>query len=172
LSSDPALGTLPTMDHDERAALLQRYADGAAEVRNAVQDLTDAELDAAPANDPDADGWTARQIVHHLADSEMTSAIRLRRLIAEHEPAIAAYDEAEYARRLHYDSRPIDASLDAMEAARRSSLDLLHHLTDEEWQRRGTHTESGPYDVEGWLRIYTDHAHDHADQIRRAAASR
>jgi hypothetical protein len=155
------------MDHDERAALLQRYAHGAAEVRKAVQDLTDAELDAPAADDPTG-GWTARQVVHHLADSEMTSAIRLRRLLAEDAPTIAGYDEAEFARRLHYDTRPIDASLDAMDAARRSSLDLLHHLREDEWPRAGTHTESGSYSVETWLRIYAAHASDHADQIRRA----
>jgi hypothetical protein len=162
------------MDHDERAALLQRYADGAAEVRTAVRDLTDADLDARPSNadDPsDPDPWTARQVVHHLADSEMTSAIRLRRLLAEDEPTIHGYDEAEFARRLHYDTRPVDASLDAMDAARRSSLDLLHHLTDDQWRRKGTHTESGAYSVEDWLRIYAAHAHDHAEQIRRAAGS-
>ena len=155
------------MDHDERDALLQRYADGAAEVRKAVQDLTDDELDA-PAKDDPTNGWTARQVVHHLADSEMTSAVRLRRVLAEDRPTIAAYDEAEFARRLHYDTRPIDASLDAMEAARASSLELLHHLTEDEWQKQGTHTESGAYSVEDWLRIYVAHAHDHADQIRRA----
>ena len=155
------------MDHDERAGLLQRYADGAAEVRKALQDLTDAELDARPHDDPTS-GWTARQVAHHLADSEMTSAIRLRRLLAEDDPTIHGYDEGEFARRLHYDTRPIDASLDAMDAARRASLDLLHHLTDDEWQRAGTHTESGAYSVEDWLRIYAAHAHDHADQIRRA----
>src|SRR3954452_23546631 len=155
------------MDHDERAALLQRYADAAAEVRKAVRDLTDDELDAPPSDDP-TDGWSARAIVHHLADSEMTSAIGLRRLLAEDAPTIAGYDEAEFARRLHYDARPIQDSLDAMDAARRSSLDLLRHVTDDEWQRAGTHTESGRYSVEDWLRIYAAHAHDHADQIRRA----
>jgi hypothetical protein len=98
----------------------------------------------------------------------MTSAIRLRRLVAEDDPRIDGYDEAEFARRLHYDERPIDASLEAMDAARRASLDLLRHLTEDEWQRSGTHSESGAYSVEEWLRIYAAHAHDHADQIRRA----
>ena len=155
------------MDDAERATLLQRYADGAAAVRKAVDGLTDEQLDA-PAEDDPTGGWTARQIAHHLADSEMTSAVRLRRLIAEDDPTIAGYDEAGFARRLHYDARPIGPSLDAMEAARASSLDLLRHLTGDEWRRTGTHTESGSYNVETWLRIYADHAHDHADQIRRA----
>jgi hypothetical protein len=41
-------------------------------------------------------------------------------------------------------------------------------LSEEEWGRVGTHTESGPYGVEDWLRIYAAHCHDHADQILRA----
>ncbi|MFN2614162.1 MAG: hypothetical protein ABR552_05015 [Actinomycetota bacterium] len=44
-------------------------------------------------------------------------------------------------------------------------------MTDEEWSRSGWHTDSGPYSVELWLRIYANHCHDHADQIRRARAT-
>jgi hypothetical protein len=41
-------------------------------------------------------------------------------------------------------------------------------LTPAEWDRSGEHSESGPYSVDRWLRIYAEHSHDHADQIRRA----
>jgi hypothetical protein len=61
--------------------------------------------------------WSAREIVHHLADSEMTAAIRLRRLLAEERPAIQGYDQEEFARRLHYD-RPHEASLELFRAVR------------------------------------------------------
>jgi hypothetical protein len=100
----------------------------------------------------------------------MTSAIRLRRLIAEEDPLIQGYDQDEFARRLFYD-RPIASSLEAFRFARESSADILERLSDAQWQRRGTHSESGPYSVEMWLEIYAQHAHDHADQIRRARAS-
>jgi hypothetical protein len=150
----------------DRAELIDRYRTGAADVLAAVAGLTDAELDRQPAPGE----WTARQVVHHLADSEMTSAIRLRRLLAEDSPDIAGYDEAEFARRLHYDSRPIGPSLDALVAARETSAQLLDHLTGPEWARAGTHSESGTYSVGDWLVIYAAHAHDHADQIRRAVA--
>lgn len=152
---------------EDRADLLRRYVDGPAAVRKAVDGLTDEQLDA-PATDDPTNGWTARQIVHHLADSEMTSAIRLRRLLAEDDPAIAAYDENAFARRLHYDDRPIDASLDAMAAARATSASILERLTDDQWERAGTHEESGRYAVDDWLRIYAAHGEDHAEQIRRA----
>ena len=100
----------------------------------------------------------------------MTSAIRLRRLIAEDAPLIVGYDQEEFARRLFYD-RPIDASLDAFKAARACTVEILERLTPEQWTRTGTHSETGTYSVERWLEIYAQHAHGHADQIRRARAS-
>ena len=154
------------MDAQTRKGLIDRYKDGYRQVADALAGATDAELDAHPA----LGKWSAREIVHHLADSEMTSAIRLRRLIAEDEPRIDGYEEAEYARRLYYD-RPIQPSLDAFKAARATTADILERMTEGEWQRRGTHSESGPYSVERWLELYAAHAHNHADQIRRARAS-
>ena len=149
-----------------RDELVERYAAGPAVVRNAVAGRTDAELDRRPSSG----GWSAREVVHHLADSEMTSAIRLRRLLCEEAPVIAAYDENEFARRLHYDVRPVEPSLAALDAARATSVDLLRRLTAADWERAGTHTDSGRYSVDDWLRTYADHAHDHADQIAEALA--
>ena len=147
----------------DRTPLLDRFRSGVDELEAAVDSVTDAELDE-PA--PDG-GWTVRQVVHHLADSEARAFIRLRRLIAEDEPMILGYDEPEYARRLHYDRR-IDASLGVVRAVRAASLELLESLTPAEWERRGTHSEGGAYSVDDWLRIYASHPHDHAGQIRAA----
>jgi hypothetical protein len=113
--------------------------------------------------------WNAREVIHHLADSEMTSAIRIRRLLFEDEPVIGGYDEAGYAVAFHYADRPIEPALAALRAARSTTVQILQGLDDAAWARQGTHTESGPYGVEDWLRIYAGHAHEHADQIRRAA---
>jgi hypothetical protein len=147
----------------QRSELLKKYKEGYAVVAAALEGATEAELDRRPARGK----WTSREIVHHLADSEMTSAIRLRRLIAEDNPTIVGYDQEDYARRLHYD-RPIAASLAAFKAARDSTGELLDRLSEAEWAREGTHSESGSYSVLRWLEIYADHAHGHADQIRRA----
>jgi hypothetical protein len=152
------------VDETERTVLIDRYRTGAADVDAALAGITDEELDRSPA---EADSWTARQVAHHLADSEAMAYIRLRRLIAEDDPVIAGYDEPEWARRLHYD-RPIASSVAVLAAVRAASLDLLERLTDAEWSRSGTHGDSGAYAVDDWLRIYANHSHEHADQIRRA----
>jgi hypothetical protein len=151
------------MDKETRKRLLDQYKEGYRVVSEALVGATDEELDARPGPDK----WSAREIVHHLADSEMTSAIRLRMLIAVDDPKIYGYDQDAFARRLHYD-RPLEASLDAFKGARRSTAEILDCMTEEEWQRAGTHTEHGRYDVARWLEIYAAHAHQHADQIKVA----
>jgi DinB superfamily len=143
--------------------LLDRYASGVADLEDALAGITEADLDRPQPGDE----WTARQVVHHLADSETMAYIRLRRLIAEDEPVIHGYDEPEWARRLHYE-RAIEASVAVVRAVRSASLQLLETLTPAEWARTGTHSESGPYSVGRWLETYADHTHEHADQIRRA----
>src|SRR5438270_13545620 len=74
--SRPAPAVRVVVTPTERRALIDRYAHGHQAVLEALSGATDAELDARP-----AEGWSAREVVHHLADSEMTSAIRLRRLL-------------------------------------------------------------------------------------------
>jgi hypothetical protein len=64
--------------------------------------------------------------------------------------------------------RPLEASLDALSAARRSTAELLDRMSEADWQRSGTHSESGRYSAERWLEIYAEHAHEHAEQIERA----
>ncbi len=144
----------------DRAALVEKFRTGYSAVAAAVAGLSDAALDASAGPGE----WTPRMVIHHLADSEATAFVRLRRLIAEDDPEIVGYDEAEFARRLHYD-RPVSASLAVLVAVRAASLELLDRLTEQEWDRAGTHSESGRYSVDDWLRIYAVHAHDHAEQI-------
>lgn len=158
------------MERKERDALIDTYRNSYQAVVGALDGITETELDARPA----PDHWTAREVVHHLADAEMRSAIRLRTLLVEDEPVIQGYDEAAFARRLHYGERPIEASLLALRGSRETSAQLLDLLSEDDWARKGTHTESGPFGVEDWLRVYAAHPLEHADQIRqcRQAASR
>jgi len=153
------------MDHVERAVLIAQYATGYDVVADAIDGATEAELDGREAPGE----WSPRQVVHHLADSEMTSAIRIRRILVEDDPLIQGYDQEAFADRLHYE-RPIETSLLAFRAARDSTTDLIQRLSDDDWLRAGTHSQYGRYTAEDWLRDYAAHAPDHADQIRRARA--
>lgn len=156
------------MDAATRTGLIARYRDGVAEVEAAVAAVL-AQGPGAIDRRPAPDEWSARQVIHHLADSETMSATRIRRLVADDEPiVIQGYDEPAWALRLHYD-RPIEGSLALLRAARAATADLLDRMTDADWARTGTHNESGPYSAERWLQIYAAHGHDHAEQIRRAA---
>ena len=111
--------------------------------------------------------WSAAEIVHHLADSEMASALRLRKLLTEDHAVIYGYDQEQYASRLKYNSRDIGPALEAFRAARSTTAQILNEMSDEDWKREGWHSESGAYSAERWLRIYADHAHNHASQIAR-----
>jgi hypothetical protein len=154
------------MERDEREKLMAQYADGYRAVAEALLKITPEELDARPS--PDA--WSTREIVHHLADSEMTAAVRLRLLLAEDRPAITGYDQDEFARRLHYD-RPHEASLELFRAARASTAELMAEISEADWLREGTHSETGRFGLDTWLRIYGPHAHRHAGQIGIARGS-
>jgi hypothetical protein len=151
------------MKPDERQFLIEKYAAG-------YQAVMDA-LDGFPAESLTAHAipgkWSAREIIHHLADSESTSAIRLRKLLAEDQPLIQGYDQDQFARKLKYNERDIAPSLEAFRAARATTTQLLTLMSEEEWRREGVHSESGRYTVEDWLTIYAAHAHNHAAQIQR-----
>ena len=111
------------MDASTRRTLIDQYRAGYAAVVDALAGADDAALDRRPGPGT----WSAREIVHHLADSEMTSAIRLRRLVAEDNPTIVGYDQETFAVRLHYD-RPIASSLEAFRWARVSTAEILDRL--------------------------------------------
>ena len=151
------------MDKQERARLIEQYRRGYETILAAIEDMGDEEWDTREAPGE----WSPRQVIHHLAESEMTSAGRIRRLVVEDAAVIQGYDQEAYAEQLYYD-RPIETSLLALQGARASTSALLDCLSEEDWQSSGTHTESGPFSAHDWLRVYAIHCDEHADQIRRA----
>ncbi len=151
------------MDTNERAQLIAQYRAGYGAVAEALLRITPEELDAHAGEGR----WSAREIVHHLADSEMSAAVRLRLILAQDRPTIQGYDQDEFARRLHYD-RPHEASLELFRYAREATAELLELMSPADWTREATHTEAGAFGAERWLQIYAGHAHKHARQIRVA----
>jgi hypothetical protein len=118
-----------------------------------------------------AGGWTARQVIHHIADSEAQSYARLRRIIAE--PAgsvVEGYDVAAWAQceLLGYEELPTEHSLAVFRAVRTASLDVLRRLSERDLERYGEHSESGRYTLAMWLEIYTEHPRAHAAQLFEA----
>jgi uncharacterized damage-inducible protein DinB len=139
------------------------YAQATAEFLNVANELTESQLDASHSG-----GWSARQVIHHVADSEAQSYARLRRLIAEPGTQIQGYDEASWGENetLGYKDLPIAHSLDVFKAVRASSLEIIKRLTPAQLDNSGTHSESGEYTIKTWLETYINHPLEHAAQIR------
>jgi hypothetical protein len=149
------------------AERISAYRAATEQFLSVASSVSEADLDRQP---PEPDGWTPRMVIHHVADSETNSYVRLRRLLAEPMgTVIQGYDEAQWARVLHYD-RPVGQSLAVVRAVRDSSAELLDRITPDDLARAGVHSESGPYTLADWLDTYVAHARDHAEQIRAALA--
>lgn len=151
------------MTQTERKDLIARYGAGYEDVISALEGFPKDKL----ATNLITGKWSAAEIVHHLADSEMNSAIRLRRLLVEDRPVIQGYDQNLFATLLNYKDRDISPALEAFRGARATTFQLLEKMTEADWLREGVHSESGAYTAERWLEIYAAHAHRHADQIRQ-----
>ena len=141
----------------------EKYQKATQEFLNLVAQISPNQLDKA-----DKEGWTPRQVIHHLADSEAQSYSRLRRLIAEPGTLIQGYDENKWAESstLGYKSEDVQSSLEVFKAVRQASYELIKRLSEKDLEIEGTHSESGAYSVGKWIKTYTNHPLDHANQIR------
>ena len=149
------------LSESEREALIQRYADGPSRLKAALARVPAEALQWRPKPGE----WSAHEVVVHCADSETNAAARIRYLIAEPDPVILGYDEAEWARCFDYHRHPIPPALALVEAVRANTAGLLRRVSEQAWQRVGRHTESGRYSAETWLSIYAEHLEIHAGQI-------
>ena len=146
----------------EIAELLERFRRGPELVAMAMTGAAGAELDYAPAPGK----WSLRQILCHLADSEMEAGIRMRRIIAEDNPTLLAYDQDAWAERLDYSRRKTTQALETFRHIRGLNYELLQSLPEEAFQRQGIHSERGPVTLLDMLRLYARHAEKHAAQIQ------
>ncbi len=141
----------------------KRYEEATAQFLEVASMLSDSQLDKSS-----NESWSARQVIHHVADSEAQSYARLRRLIAEPGTQIQGYDEAGWGENetLGYKEQPITHSLEVFRAVRGSSLELIKRLKSEQLNNSGIHSESGEYTIKKWLETYINHPLEHAAQIR------
>ena len=149
------------MDRTQREKLIQQSADGPARLRAALARVPEAARQWRPAPGE----WSAHEVICHCADSETNAYARIRFVVAEKEPLLVGYDQENWARTFDYHALPLEPALTVVESVRATTAALIRTLTDEAWQRRGRHTESGPYGAEDWLQIYADHLENHARQI-------
>ncbi len=154
------------LDRAQRQALIQQYADGPARLRAALAAVPPEALKWRPAPKE----WSAHEVICHCADSETNAYARIRFLVAEKSPSIQGYDENNWALVFAYHDLPLEPALAVVEAVRATTAALIRGLSDDAWTRVGTHTESGRYGAEDWLRIYADHLELHSRQIESNVA--
>ena len=144
--------------------MAKRYRDSTEVFLTLVHLLTESDLDSV-----DREGWTPRQVIHHVADSEAQSYARLRRLVAEPGTMIQGYDEAKWAENkdLSYKVVEVSHSIAVIAAVRESSYLLLQRLSAGTLKNAGIHSESGAYSVGDWISTYTHHPLEHAEQIKK-----
>jgi len=150
LSRDPAM----------RTPAIEAIAELPARLRDAVAGLTDAQLDTPYR----ADGWTVRQLVHHVADSHVNAYLRMKLALAEDVPTIKPYDQDEWVKMP--DSRlPIDASLAILDGLHARWTTLWRSMTDDQFSRTFNHPEIGVVSLDALLQSYAWHSRHHVAHI-------
>jgi len=144
-----------------RKLVLLDIADTPGRVRDAVEGLSDSQLDTPyrPA------GWTIRQVVHHLADSHMHSYIRTKFALTASEPTIMPYDENLWAGLKDGKAAPLEPSLSLLDGLHARWVQLLESLTESEWQRKFNHPERGLLALDVNASIYAWHGRHHTAHI-------
>jgi DinB superfamily len=148
---------------EQRAALIDRYEKGPVLLRDAFAKVPREAWNWKPGSDQ----WSVHEILCHCADAEANAAMRIRYLLAEEKPLIVGFDQDRWARVLDYHLGRIELALAAVDVMRAHTVNLLRRLPEEAWGREGTHTESGRYAAEDWLKTYAEHLEIHSRQIER-----
>jgi hypothetical protein len=145
---------------------LERFRRGAEVLATVLTGAAGEEVDFAPAPGK----WTIRQIMAHLADSELVGAQRMRLVIAEENPTLTAFDQDAWTRNLDYARRKPTQSLETFRRLRAENYELLKELPEASFERSGMHTENGRMTLRSLLEIYAAHAESHARQLQSIRA--
>ncbi|MCS6953607.1 MAG: DinB family protein [Bryobacterales bacterium] len=143
-------------------ALLERFRRGPELVAVAITGAAGAELDFSPGPGK----WSIRQVLCHLADSELVAAVRFRMVIAEDHPTLAVYDQDLWAARLDYTRRKISQALDTFRRTRSENYELLCGLPPETFSRTAVHPERGRLTLLDLVRTCAEHDERHARQLQ------
>ena len=151
----------PSSTEEEVRASIDRIQSAPARLAEAVGGLSDAQLDTRYR----PDGWTLRQVVHHVPESHMNSYIRIKWALTEDEPLIKVYEEAKWAELADYQLTPVELSLDFLALIHAKWTVLLRSLSPEQWSRRFVHPEWGAVALAWSVGNYAWHGRHHLAHI-------
>jgi hypothetical protein len=143
--------------------LLERLRRGPEVLAAALTGAAGSELDFQP----EPTQWSIRQIVAHVSDSEVVATFRLRRIIAEDNPTLEAWDQDAFAMRLDYARRKPSQSLETFRRLRQENYELLRGLGADAFARTANHGERGTLPLLELVKQVAAHPESHARQIRR-----
>jgi hypothetical protein len=144
-----------------RAAAIATIADTPKLLRKAVLGLSDVQLDTPYR----PEGWTVRQLVHHVPDSHMNAYVRTRLALTEENPTIKPYDEAKWAELADAKELPVDVSLTMLDALHSRWVTLLHAMTPAQFSRGYVHPENGPTTLDTMIALYAWHGPHHVAHV-------
>jgi hypothetical protein len=139
------------------ADLIERFAAGGRELREAVAGLTRADLLATPG----PGDWAIQQLVIHLADSDAIALDRMKRVLAEDNPTLLYADESAYVRELFCEEQDVEDAVLLFEVGRRQLARVLRKLPDAAFERAGTHSKRGRVTLGGLVAEYVEHLEHH-----------
>lgn len=142
---------------------LDRLARGPLLVREALAGAGDRELDFA---EPKPGGWNPAQVATHLMDTEIVYSLRLRKLLAEDDPPLPAFDENLWNAALQGGRELVD-TVEAFELLRKQNVGLVRSAPPGALDRSGRHPEYGALTLRQIVLHLAEHDAQHAAQIRR-----
>ena len=149
----------------ERA--IASYEAGASKMRVACSGLSESQVNTriAPGT------WSVQEVMTHLLDSDLASTHRMRRIVAEQNPLLVAYDEDAFIARLPSDRNDLREVLDLFEANRRFTARWLRTLAPADFERTAVHTQRGRITLLEIVEIYANHVDHHLKFVdgKRAA---
>lgn len=146
---------------EQKNKFIEEIAQTPANLRAAVGGLSAQQLDTPYR----PEGWTVRQVVHHVPDSHLNSYVRFKLALTEDEPTIKAYDEDRWARLADTPTTPVEVSLAMLDSLHDRWVRLLRSLRPEDWKRSFRHPERGLVTLEWNLALYAWHGRHHVAHI-------
>lgn len=142
--------------------LIDQYAAGANLLVEGIAGLSDAQLKAFPVPGT----WSIQQIVLHMLDADLIGSERMKRVVAEDNPPLVAFDETAFAKRLCYDKIDARIAADVFAKNRQMTTELLRNLPPEAFSRTGMHSERGPLSLAEIVALMVDHLAHHMNFLR------